>query len=286
MLLSKRNRRNLLLLLVILGVIIISPRVISNFYSPPKPVISFQEFQEYEKQFKEKRKQKPRHKTKKQKFRKLTIKTDPNSLLKEDWIKLGLSEKQTDIVLRFSERGLFSNDDLKKIFVFPEKLFELIKDSLVYPEKKIKNWEEGDFNPQVDRITEVIMVDVNTADSVILKTIPGIGPFYAVKIVEHRNNLGGFLSLNQLTEIWKFDEEKLTSIRKYSFLSNGNLIQMDINHVTIEALVKHPYISYKVANSIVKMREVNGSYTSIEDLMKSKLINHELFYKLEPYIRI
>ena len=284
--LSKRNRRNLLLLLIILGVIIISPRVISNFYSSPKPVISFEEFQEHEKEFKEVRKKQKRYKKKSPKFKKLPTKRDPNLLLKEDWMKLGLSQKQTDIVLRFSKRGLYSNEDLKKIFVFPEKLFELIKDSLIYPEKKSKNWEKDNFNTQDDYVENAIMVDINTADSITLKTIPGIGPFYAGKIIEHRNKLGGFLSLNQLTEIWKFDEEKLRSIKEYTYLSKGVIVKMNINKETIEELVRHPYINYKVANSIVKMRKVNGDYTSVEGLLKSKLINQELFHKLEPYIRI
>ena len=275
------------MLLVILGVIIISPRILLNLSSSPKPVISFQEFKEHEKEFEVKKKEKKKfRKSKGRKFKKLTEKSDPNLLSKEEWMRLGLSSKQSDIVLKFSERGLRSNEDLKKIFVFPEELFELIKDSLFYPEMLKSSWKEDDYKETENNVKVKIRVDVNTADSVTLKTIPGIGPFFAGKIVQHRNDLGGFLSLNQLTEIWKFDEDKLTGIREYSFLSKIKLIKLDVNKASVDELVKHPYINYKIANSIVKMRTTNGSYTQIRDILKSKLITREIYNKLEPYITI
>jgi len=275
------------LLLMILGAIIISPRILLNLSSSPKPVISFQEFKEHEKEFEVKKKEKKKfRKSKGRKFKKLTEKSDPNLLSKEEWMRLGLSSKQSDIVLKFSERGLRSNEDLKKIFVFPEELFELIKDSLFYPEMLKSSWKEDDYKETENNVKVKIRVDVNTADSVTLKTIPGIGPFFAGKIVQHRNDLGGFLSLNQLTEIWKFDEDKLTGIREYSFLSKIKLIKLDVNKASVDELVKHPYINYKIANSIVKMRTTNGSYTQIRDILKSKLITREIYNKLEPYIKI
>ena len=133
---------------------------------------------------------------------------------------------------------------------------------------------------------EIVLVDINTADSVTLKTIPGIGPFYAGKIIQHRMDLGGFISLNQLTEIWKFDEVKLESISEYIYLSKVKLAKLDINKVSIDELVRHPYINYKIGNSIVKMREENGKYLQVNEILKSKLITREIFNKIEPYLTI
>lgn len=285
--LSKRNRRNLLLLLVILGAIVLTPRILLNLSSSPKPVISFEEFKEYEKQFEVNKKKKNNFKKKEKRFfKRLEKKTDPNLLSKQDWINLGLSQKQTNIVLKFSERGLRSNQDLKKIFVFPEELFNLIKDSLIYPEKLEINKSDNYPKDLNDEVKEIVLVDINTADSVTLKTIPGIGPFYAGKIIQHRIDLGGFLSLNQLTEIWKFDEVKLESISEYIYLSKVKLVKLDINKVSIDELVRHPYINYKIGNSIVKMREVNGKYLQVNEILKSKLITREIFNKIEPYLTI
>ena len=59
-----------------------------------------------------------------------------------------------------------------------------------------------------------------------------------------------------------------------------------MNSISFDDLKDHPYFSYKVANSIVKMREVSGSYENVNEIGKSMLINDELLDKLTPYISI
>ncbi len=283
--LSKRNRRALFGLVFILLFIAVLPRVVNALYTSEVPRVSFTKLKEAHKELvaikKEKKKSKKRNST--SKFKKLTQKLDPNEFLLDDWMRMGLSKKQADIVLNFSVRGLKSNDDLKKIFVFPEKLFDLIKDSLVYPVEK-------DYQLSKDRSEEKpilkLVVEINSATQVDLEKIPGIGPYFANKIIEYRIKLGGFVSKNQLLEIWKFDAEKLSSIEKYIILDDSFISKINVNSISFDDLKDHPYFSYKVANSIVKMREVRGSYENVNEIGKSMLINDELLDKLTPYISI
>ena len=283
--LSKRNRRALFGLVFILLFIAVLPRVVNALYTSEVPRVSFTKLKEAHKELvaikKEKKKSKKRNST--SKFKKLTQKLDPNEFLLDDWMRMGLSKKQADIVLNFSVRGLKSNDDLKKIFVFPEKLFDLIKDSLVYPVQK-------DYQLSKDRFEEKpilkLVVEINSATQVDLEKIPGIGPYFADKIIEYRIKLGGFVSKNQLLEIWKFDAEKLSSIDKYIILDDSFITKINVNSISFDDLKDHPYFSYKVANSIVKMREVSGSYENVNEIGKSMLINDELLDKLTPYISI
>ena len=86
-------------------------------------------------------------------------------------------------------------------------------------------------------------------------------------------------------ELWKFTPEKLAKI-KDQLLVSGELQKININQASYEELVKHPYVSSKVANSIVKMRSQRDGYKNLEDLLDSKLIDRELFNKLEPYIKL
>tara|TARA_B110000305_G_scaffold41811_1_gene43640 strand:- start:3451 stop:4311 length:861 start_codon:yes stop_codon:yes gene_type:complete len=283
--LSKRNRRALFGLVFILLFIAVLPRVVNALYTSEVPRVSFTKLKEAHKELvaikKEKKKSKKRNST--SKFKKLTQKLDPNEFSLDDWMRMGLSKKQADIVLNFSVRGLKSNDDLKKIFVFPEKLFDLIKDSLVYPVQK-------DYQLSKDRFEEKpilkLVVEINSATQVDLEKIPGIGPYFADKIIEYRIKLGGFVSKNQLLEIWKFDTEKLSSIDKYIILDDSFITKINVNSISFDDLKDHPYFSYKVANSIVKMREVSGSYENVNEIGKSMLINEELLDKLTPYISI
>ena len=204
-------------------------------------------------------------------------KFDPNTYDLQDWIKLGMSHKQAEVVVKFAKRGLRSNDDLKRIFVFPVELFDLVKDSTFYPPKEdVSKWE------QREKVVE--QVDLNVANQETLETIPGIGPFYATKILEYRTRLGGFVGKEQLLELWKFDNEKLQAIDKYIVVSNASLQRININEASIDELKNHPYIDYSVANSIVKMR-LHSSFKDIADIKRSKLIDEELFKKLKPYLR-
>ena len=288
MVLSKRNRRGLFGLLVLVIVIAVTPRLIRAFSPIEKPVISFEEMKEAHKEFvakKKERKKTSKYSKKKRKFSKPSSKIDPNDLSQKERMKLGLSEKQAAIVLKFSERGLYSNNDLKKIFVFPEQLFELIKDSLYYPKKTNSNWEKKEYEKKDYTKKKVeLSIDINSANQEDFESIPGIGPFFAKKIVEQRNDLGGYISKQQLLEIWKFDQEKLDAIDEYIVLKSKSFKKLNINTSSVEELKNHPYISYSIANSIVKMRKMNGDFTSIADIKKSKIINEELYLKIQPYI--
>ena len=89
-----------------------------------------------------------------------------------------------------------------------------------------------------------------------------------------------------MLEIWKFDSEKYDEVSENIILNKKDLRLIDINFCSIDELKSHPYISYKVANSIVKMRLASGNYNQIEDILESKLIDRELFSKIKNYLKI
>ena len=280
--LSKRNRRGLLILLIIGLIVSYTPRIIAANSADNTAKISFEEIEKVEKEIKFKKDLKKKKKKNKWKprFKKAPHSFDPNAYEMKDWLALGLSEKQSNVVMKFSKFGLKSNEDLKKIFVIPEELYNLIKDSTFYPEIKI-------LKKEYVKLEEVILtVDINTAEVLELRTLSGIGEYYATKIVEYRTELGGFNNSQQLLEIWNFGQERLDKISSRIYMSSDAIGQLDINSVTFEELSLHPYISYKVANSIVKMRAAHGNYSSVDGILKSKLISHELYLKIKMYLKV
>lgn len=220
--------------------------------------------------------------TKRKRFQPPGSKFDPNLYTLNDWMQLGLSEKQSNVVLKFTQYGIHSNEELEKIFVIPEELFLLIKDSTYYPVKheSVKIIEESDQK----RFTGVL--ELNGAKSDELVQLSGIGPYYSKKIVEYRERLGGYVRKEQLLELWKFDAKLLEQIEGQLSIDLNNVRKLNINQEEVDKLANHPYISYKVANSIVNIRKQHGDFKSIEDIKMSKLIDEELFVKLKPYITI
>lgn len=58
-------------------------------------------------------------------------------------------------------------------------------------------------------------VNINTADSVTLQTIPGIGPSKADRIIEYRNSEGRFNKIEDIKNISGIGDKTFDSIKKY-----------------------------------------------------------------------
>lgn len=276
---SKRNRRGLIWLLLIGVVIVYSPRIFSALNESKGFSISYEKSKELEEEIisTKKSESKKKYKKKVNKYSAPSKSFNPNEYILNDWVKLGLSKKQAEVILKFTARKIYSNKELEKIFVLPKELFNLLKDSTFYP---LRNDTEIYFQK------ETLIVDLNNSSQEELETIPGIGAFFASEIIEYRESLGGFINYKQMLEIWKFDAEKLRAIQPYIKISNENFKQLNINSATIDELKNHPYISYSVANSIVKMRNQRSNYFNIEEIKESKLIDEELFNKIKPYLKV
>lgn len=207
-------------------------------------------------------------------------KFNPNNYSQKEWMTLGLSEKQAVIVVKFAQRGIRNNEQLKQIFVIDEALFNLIKDSTFYSEQK--EWKTY----TTDRFTskQRPKIELNTATAEEFRTLYGIGEYFSNKMVEYREQLGGYIFKEQLLEIRNFDQEKFDNISNRIEVNAENIKQININTCTAEELAKHPYIRWNIANSIIKMRVQLGKYTHLDQLLKSELIDKDRLEKIRPYL--
>jgi competence ComEA-like helix-hairpin-helix protein len=216
------------------------------------------------------------------KFTKPLSKFDPNNYREEDWIRLGLSTKQAKVVLNFSKRGLYSNEDLKRIFVISDELFNLIKDSTFY---SLKKGSTILIDKSISK-SNSMLIEINSATEEELLNIKGIGPFFAKQILKKRNELGGFNQVSQLKEVWKMEQENFEIIEPFIKIDNSKIIKIELNSVNLDNLKKHPYVRWNIANSIIKIREQKGGFKNIEEIKESVLINEEMFEKLKPYLSL
>lgn len=282
---SQRSKRGILIFLIISLCVVFVPRIWLALTPTEDFIISSEDIKDLkEEQFSsEKRFASKSFKKKGPRFRLPSGKFDPNQYSTEDWMKLGLSRKQSAVVLKFTERGIYSNEQLQKIFVIPSELYEMIKDSTYYPAREFKKEEN---KPTYTSKKEVILIDVNSASQEELETIPGVGPFYAKNIIKYRDRLGGFSKKEQILEVWKMDVEKYTSIEKYIKINPASIQQLHLNTIKVEQLKIHPYLNWNSANSIIKMREIKGGFKKIEEIKESVLIDEELFEKIKPYLSL
>lgn len=138
------------------------------------------------------------------------------------------------------------------------------KDSLRYP-LKIREGEH---------------VVLNTADTSMLRKVPGIGAYYAKEIVRYGKWLGGYVHVSQLDEIDNFPKEA----KKYFVITDPHPQKLSINKLTLQQLRRHPYINYYQAKAIVDYRRLHGDIKSLRDLRFSSDFTDEDIRRLEPYI--
>ena len=123
-------------------------------------------------------------------------------------------------------------------------------------------------------------VVLNTADTTTLKTVPGIGPYYAKKVVEYGQRLGGYVSVDQLDEIEGFPLDA----KDYLTIENATPRKLNVNTLTLNELRRHPYVNFYRAKAITDYRRLHGPLRSLNDLRLSKDFPPEAIKRLEPYV--
>ena len=141
---------------------------------------------------------------------------------------------------------------------------ERVRDTLRYPEK----------------LSEGQTVDLAQADTTLLRRVPGIGSYYARRIAEYRQRLGGFVSLDQLDEIDGFPQES----KQYLTLATPTIRRLNINSASLNELKSHPYLNFYMARAITDYRRQYGTIRDLQDLRLLPDFTPEVIERLTPYV--
>ena len=139
-----------------------------------------------------------------------------------------------------------------------------------------------EYKPRYQRKSAPLSaVDLNVADSLALVSLPGIGPYYARRIIQYRNRLGGFVGTEQLAEIDGLPD----SVMKW-FIINDTvpLVMVRINSASLNELRNHPYLNFYQARAIVDMRRERGRIKGPEQLSFMEEFTAQDLERLEPYL--
>ena len=130
------------------------------------------------------------------------------------------------------------------------------------------------------------MVELNTADTTLLKQLRGIGSGYAKMIVNYRGKLGGFYCKEQLLEVYHFPQETYNKIQAQVWVDTTQVQKLYINQLSIDALKRHPYIRYFQAKSLFdnRLKQPNQRYNSIKDLVIDRDVTSDFIQRIAPYL--
>jgi DNA uptake protein ComE-like DNA-binding protein len=179
---------------------------------------------------------------------------DPNTATVEDFCRLGFTIKQAEAIDAYRKKGgrFRRKSDFAKSYVVSDSIYR-----------------------RLEQYIDIPLLDLNTADSTALDDLPGIGGWYASKIIEYRNSLGGYSSKEQLMEIYRFDQQKYDALADLVTVSEPYVYPLWT--LPADSLQKHPYIrNYEIARAIVMFRDHNppDSWT-VDNLRTAGIISPE-----------
>lgn len=138
------------------------------------------------------------------------------------------------------------------------------------------------FKPKI----KIEPVELNSATKEQLITLEGIGESYASRIIKYREILGGYMFKEQLLKVYGLDSVLFNKIKNDVFVNTDLVKKYDVNHATEEELAQYKRIGYKRAKVLVNYRNQHGKFTSVKDLLKTRVFSDSLLLLIEPYILI
>ncbi len=184
---------------------------------------------------------------------------NPNTVSLEDLQRLGFSRKQAQSIDNYRQKGgvFRRKSDFAKSYVVADSVYKRLEPYISIP-----------------------LIDLNQADSAEFDSLPGIGGWFASKIIEHRELLGGYSYKEQLMDIYRFDQEKFAALSDLVTISKP--YRYPLWTLPADSLRLHPYIrNYETAHAIVLFRQNSDPRAwAVDSLASCGIISLETASKL------
>lgn len=158
---------------------------------------------------------------------------NPNTATVEELVRLGFSDKQAASIDNYRKKGgrFRRKEDFAKSFVVSDEIYR-----------------------RLESFIDIPLTDINRADSAAFDALPGIGPYFAAKMVEQRRRLCGYSNPEQLLDIYNFGEDRYSKLKDLVCCSPPR--PYPLWSLPADSLRLHPYIGgWAEARGIVRFRE-------------------------------
>jgi competence protein ComEA len=213
---------------------------------------------------------------------------DPNTVQYEQLLALGFTSKTAKTFLKFRNKGFVfkRKEDVQKIYGLSPDLYAKIEPYITLSPKKESDKSKlpqpaAQASSSKSHAQSAAKLEMNTADSLALLSLRGIGPSFAKRILKYRSMLGGFYQLDQLKEVYGFGAEKFDEIKPFVWVNPEKINKIHLNTDDFKSINKHPYISFEHTKSLVNLRRK----TTLDAALVAGILNNDTLYrKLLPYL--
>ncbi|MSP84873.1 MAG: helix-hairpin-helix domain-containing protein [Flavobacteriaceae bacterium] len=197
---------------------------------------------------------------------------NPNFISDFKGYKLGMSVAEIDRLLVFRETNKYVNtpEDFQKVTKVSDSLLNTMTPYFKFPDWVTKKKEfKSQYKSFEKKKEKIEFLDINKATKEDLIKVYGIGPALSDRILKLKDLLGGFVSMEQMNDVWGLSPEVIENLNKnFKVLVLPKVKKVDINNLSIKELMLFPYFKYALAKAIVTYRSMNGDFKENADLIK------------------
>ncbi|HEX7016590.1 MAG TPA: helix-hairpin-helix domain-containing protein [Cyclobacteriaceae bacterium] len=210
---------------------------------------------------------------------------NPNMATPEDLERLGFSPSIARRIVRYRESGgkFRKKSDLLRIYGMDTSVYTRLYAFIDLPKRNTR--PRSSQKRPTQAVHAMVRFDLNTADTSQLVAIRGIGPTLASRIVRYRQRLGGYVSMNQLHEVFHLDSAAIGALRAVAYIRDEfTPVRINVNSADEYSLSRHPYIGRTLARLIVTYRFQHGPFQSLEDLRQIQLVDDSVYHRISNYL--
>lgn len=200
---------------------------------------------------------------------------DPNTIDEQGLLKIGFSPKVAKIFLNYRNKGgrFKTKEDVSKVFGVSPKLYQHIENHIFINPKNM-------VSPAVSKPSfENTIIDINKANVAQLKSLYGIGNYYAQKIVETREKIGSYINVEQFRFVCRMPDSTFDKMKSRITLTPSVIKKININKASKEDLESHPFIAKWQVEDILKNRPIYGE----ADLLELYTFKNPKYRNAMPY---
>lgn len=136
-------------------------------------------------------------------------------------------------------------------------------------------------------VRDSVYLDLNASDTLDLQEVRGVGKVRARNIYKYGQKLGGYISVEQLKEVYSIDSATFEQIKPHFYAGKTEIRKVNINSDDPKYLARHPYIDFALAKALIRFRKkYEKDFNSIEEIKQIHLMDEETYNKLRPYIKL
>ena len=215
---------------------------------------------------------------------------DPNTADSSTLVHLGFKPWQAKNMVKYRAAGgrYRKPEDLKKLYGMTDSMFQALTPYIYIAREEVDSVAvdslRKDSLPRWEEENKDTILNLRTADTVELKMIHGIGSYRARQIVRYREQLGGFVSVEQVLEAKGMENVDADSLLAHFWIDSVKIEAMNVNSVGVQRLSRHPYLRFEQAQAIYELRRKKIRLDSIQQLQQIECIPAETLEKIAPYL--